>query len=548
MSMRTGLALACVLFAGTTTAAATDTGEAAATLRRAHLAFLLDTEQPRQALLQARARPALTQKTDPVVLARALAEYGLLEEAVQHYNDTGNGGDPRRSQAWLSLAEAWYERDRHSQALHAVRQIFGNMPDSVAQRSGPLEGRILLAQEEPEKAVDTLRKTLQRYDNPLARFNLGVALVRAGHNEEGAGELNAVGQLEPRNAHEKTLRDKANITLAYGYLTLEQGATARALFDRVRLDGPYSNRALLGLGWAELAPDGDPQTLATIRPVPCVEDPARLLPDSMPVLRRPPREACGPPEQHRDRDEFETRESADSERARYKRALVPWTELIERTGGAQAIQEALVAAPYAYRELGAMERARRGFERAIQRLDARNQTVRAVLERLRKPSTTASEHPDTELTPAWLVRRWELPPGNHSAYLAPLVADTGFRLTARAVHDLAVLDKEMAAHATTVDELSDMVDGFIDSITRNNGSVPDTLHDQRAKLDALAPRLQALRNRLDKHLADREQHLRRLARDNVQAYKRQLEVYLQHARRGRASVHDATTSQGGNGP
>ena len=49
------------------------------------------------------------------------------------------------------------------------------------------------------------------------------------------------------------LRDRANLALGFAYLQANQPDKARVPLERVRLNGAYSNKALLGLGWADAA-------------------------------------------------------------------------------------------------------------------------------------------------------------------------------------------------------------------------------------------------------------------------------------------------------
>ena len=49
------------------------------------------------------------------------------------------------------------------------------------------------------------------------------------------------------------LKDRANLALGFAYLQANEPAKARVALERVRLNGPYSNKALLGTGWADAA-------------------------------------------------------------------------------------------------------------------------------------------------------------------------------------------------------------------------------------------------------------------------------------------------------
>ena len=47
------------------------------------------------------------------------------------------------------------------------------------------------------------------------------------------------------------LKDRANLALGFAYLQKKNPQKARLALERVRLSGPYSNKALLALGWAD---------------------------------------------------------------------------------------------------------------------------------------------------------------------------------------------------------------------------------------------------------------------------------------------------------
>ena len=51
----------------------------------------------------------------------------------------------------------------------------------------------------------------------------------------------------------QAMRDKANLVLGFRLLEAEQPVLAKQYLDRVRLTGPFSNKALLGSGWAAAA-------------------------------------------------------------------------------------------------------------------------------------------------------------------------------------------------------------------------------------------------------------------------------------------------------
>ena len=62
--------------------------------------------------------------------------------------------------------------------------------------------------------------------------------------------LQAVGQTPAPNEELRSLRDRANVALGFATLAAQQPREARLALQRVRLNGPSSNKALLGYGWA----------------------------------------------------------------------------------------------------------------------------------------------------------------------------------------------------------------------------------------------------------------------------------------------------------
>jgi hypothetical protein len=119
-----------------------------------------------------------------------------------------------------------------------------------------LQAQLLIDNAQHEQAIALLSNWRGRdaWAN-YAKFNLGVALVRSGKVNDAAKILNQLGKLDPLNEELASLRDKANLALGYAYLQDRQPLAAKAPLQRVRLDGPFSNKALLGVGWADAEND-----------------------------------------------------------------------------------------------------------------------------------------------------------------------------------------------------------------------------------------------------------------------------------------------------
>lgn len=519
-------------------------------LRVAHLRFLLATRDTLTALAFRRRLPdhALAGRSHldtRLRLAERLLDYGLLAAAAELYRgELRRGADRRRNRGWFRLAQAWLARGAYDEALAAVQQLYGLKSPELQYRVAPLAGRILLANQLPEQAVERLRAwQRQRNRNAFGRYNLGVALVRAGLNEQGAGELDAIGRMDADTDTLQALRDRANMVLAYGFLEIGQGATARALFERVRLNGPYSNRALLGLGWAELAPDGEPQSLVLLRPIHCIEDSARLLPENLPVLRRPPRDACGRPRMFRSEDELERDSGADTQSERYRRALVPWLELADRDPAYTAVQEALVGIAYAYAQLDAEERATIWFARAISTLEASRSAAKAVVAGLRQPSP-GPVAPPPGVTPdlGWFIQHWGLAGAGARPALAALIGDTGFRACAQALQDLGFVRDGIAEMRAALDRLQRPVQHRIFLLALNDTNLPTALMTRQERLRTLMDKATQLSQRVKQTMAAQAAYLRQRALVAAAAYKDYVDAYLIQARKGQAQLVSVTSA------
>ena len=97
-----------------------------------------------------------------------------------------------------------------------------------------------------------------RSDESLAGFvayNLGIALLQDGRPQEAIEQLDKAGRLPAGDRAGVAIRDKSNLVL--GSLLFESANFERAKqsLDRVRLEGPFSNQALLRAGSAEVSAD-----------------------------------------------------------------------------------------------------------------------------------------------------------------------------------------------------------------------------------------------------------------------------------------------------
>jgi TolA-binding protein len=242
---------------------------------------------------------------------------------------TDNVSTGVRNRAWLYLAQIWYDRGYLDKADAALRKVNGRMsPDLEAQKE-LLFANVLMHQGKYDEAVQLLSgwhggpSNIQVW-SAYARFNLGVALVRSNRLADADPFLSAVGTMLTPTPELAALKDRANLALGFAYLQANQPDRARAALARVRLNGPYSNKALLGTGWADAAL-GD-----------------------------------------------------------YQGALTPWMALRNRDVLDAAVQESYLAVPYAFSKLNANAQSAEYYETAVKSFAAEDARLDQAIARIQQ--------------------------------------------------------------------------------------------------------------------------------------------------------------------
>ena len=76
-------------------------------------------------------------------------------------------------------------------------------------------------------------------------------MIKEGKEQDGRQFLDRTGQILSDSPATLAIKDKSNLVLGYKLLDEKAVENARVVLERVRLSGPFSNRALLGSGWAD---------------------------------------------------------------------------------------------------------------------------------------------------------------------------------------------------------------------------------------------------------------------------------------------------------
>jgi hypothetical protein len=327
---------------------------------------------------------------------------GLHNEAGQRFQTLLTPDVPLgvRNRAWFYLAKIWYVRGYLDRAEYALRQVQGALtPDLEAQKTH-LFANVLMRQGKFDDAV----KLLKGWKGPIdwmsyARLNLGIALIRRNRVEEADPFLTAVGTLETERPELLALKDRANLALGFAYLQIEKPDKARPVLERVRLNGPYSNKALLGVGWA------------------------------------------------------------DSELGNNRGALQPWLELRDRSLLDAAVQEAYLAIPYAYGKLNANSQAAENYETAIRSFDSENTQIEQAIGRIqegRMLDTLLENEKDQHY--GWFWQLKTVPDAPESRYLYTVLAGHDFQEGLKNYRDMAYMDKTLLRWGDSMEAFHNMIE------------------------------------------------------------------------------------------
>ena len=306
--------------------------------------------------------------------------------------------------AWYFLATIWYQRGYLTEAEAALARIGDALPEAFRDQRVMLEAQVLMAQQRFPDALALLEAWEDPDDEWVAysRYNIGVAQVRLGEVAAGADVLSEVGSMEiDADAAEDVfaLRDKANVALGYAWLQDAQPAAAKPVLQRVRLEGPYSNKALLGVGWA------------------------------------------------------------DAEQQNYRSALAPWVELNQRDLLDTAVQESWLAVPYAFSQLQADAQAADYYLRAIDAYTAEIDRIDDAIDTVESGALLSDllSIQEDEGT-GWYFRLERIPQTVESQYLIELLAGNQFQEGIKNYRDLLELNRNLTGWLGSLGSFDDILD------------------------------------------------------------------------------------------
>jgi len=312
----------------------------------------------------------------------------------------GNVEEPVRNEAIFRLARIYFQKDQPANALYAIERISGTVPPNILDDLAFLRAQILMANGRYAEAVRILKdlqdvKSLEGFST----YNLGIALIKDGKELEGRQYLDRVGRINSNDALTMAIKDKSNLVLGSKLLEEKNFEGAKEALDRVRLDGPFSNRALLGSGWA------------------------------------------------------------DAFQGRFERAMVPWSILAMREVTDASVQEAMLAAPYAYNKLNVYSKAAVMYGSALENfeteLDKLDESIKSIREGYFLRALVREE---LKQDANWVVKLRKLPQTPETYYLLELMASHDFQESLKNYLDLEQLRKKLESWEGDLDAYEDIIE------------------------------------------------------------------------------------------
>ncbi len=354
-----------------------------------------------------------------LLLGGMYLSYGHHLEAAEIFERllAENAQPEVRDRTWFFLAKIWKQRGYLEKSEFALQQLGDSLPDNMLRESKMLHAQILIDSGRYGEAVAQLVRWKGRTEwASYAKFNLGVALVRNGDMETASGILNELGNIKPHNEELAALRDKANLALGYSLLQDDRPAAAKEALQRIRLEGPFSNKALLGVGWA------------------------------------------------------------DAELNNYQRALVPWMELRGRDLLDSAVQEAMLAIPYGLSQLDSISQAADHYLNAVEAFYEEANRIDRTIEFIESGDMFDKflEEGPTDST-GWYWQLNELPEGPESRYLYHLLATNGFQEGLKNYRDLNYLHGNLDTWQQSVSVYSAMLETRLQAYEERLPRVEETL-------------------------------------------------------------------------
>lgn len=311
----------------------------------------------------------------------------------------GNVEQSIRNEAAYRLARIFMQKDDPRNALSTIEKITGNIPEKIRDDELFLRAQIYMLNGKFEEAVKILQglQGAKSFEG-FSTYNLGIALIQSGQEQRGFEQLDKAGQIKSDDEGTLAIKDKANLLLGNRLIAAGQPALAKQYLDRVRLTGPFSNKALLGSGWTDVAV------------------------------------------------------------GKFDRALVPWSILLKRNMTDKAVQESMLGVPYAYAKLDLHGRAALLYGSALEAFGSEIAKLDASIKSVREGKfLQALVRDELKQDKNWVVKLRELPESPETYYLLELMASNDFQESLQNYFDLEELRKRMTSWDDYLDAYEEII-------------------------------------------------------------------------------------------
>ena len=343
-----------------------------------------------------------------------------------------------RNEAAYRLAKILYQKNQPVNALDILLKIKGDMAEDLRVDEIYLRAQVYISTGDFNKAIELLKsiENEDKYEGYIL-YNLGIAHIQNAEEKKGIAALDKVGKISSSDKGVLALKDKANLTLANRMLENGSPELAKQYFSRVRLNGPFANRALLGSGWANVS------------------------------------------------------------LGNFKKALVPWRILHERGVTNEAVQESMLAVPYAYGQLNYFGQAALAYGKAMDNfgneIDRLEMSIKSVREGMFIKAIVDKEG---ERDKNWLHNLRNRPETPETRYIMSLMASNDFQQSLHNYRDMEELKNRLEYWLSSLDVYVEL----IELRRRYYEPLLPVIEKQFKKLDARIRLRMEQRERLDQRL------------------------------------------------
>ena len=333
-------------------------------------------------------RPITTQDVDPELLLGGLyLYYGLHQNASNIFSDLieNNTAEEIQDRAWFNIGKMRYKDQLFAESNQALVKVKDTLSAEREAERHNLLANTYLKQKDISAAYEAIKKLDTHQDwQVYAKYNMGIALIKSGDNLEGTRLLNEISALKTDDNELKALRDKTNVALGYAYIRQKLPQFSTKYLQKVRLKGPLSAKALLGIGWAY------------------------------------------------------------QQQNKLEQALVSWMELRDWPVIDTAVQESLIAIPYTLEQMGKNQLALQHYNYAIDNYNEELSSLRSVINAVKAGELLFALRP-AMVTENILDPEYQnpLPESISVPYLQHLVNSIDFQKVHKSYLDLIYLQKNL---------------------------------------------------------------------------------------------------------